>query len=85
MQFDFKVTCWERITVDKQYEAQILAGIQAGTIKSSTNIYDLLNGENAEVEILVETTQQISLEENNYSSTIEVIGDDGDTLFTNAK
>jgi hypothetical protein len=82
MKFDFKVTTWERITVDEEDVQQVLQGIKNGTLTSSNDIFNLIEG--CESEILDEATVQMSVAENGGECTIEVISEDGETIFTNA-
>lgn len=84
MQFDFKVTTWERITVDQEDEHKVLEAIKNGTVTSSNDIFDLLcDSGNISCEILNDATTPMSLESNGGFSTIEVIDEDGAAIFSN--
>jgi hypothetical protein len=84
MNFDFKVTVWERITVEEEDEQKVLDAIKNGTVTCSNDIYNLLSdSDNISCDFLDDTIEQISLEENDHQSTIEVVGDDGGSIFTN--
>jgi hypothetical protein len=83
MQFDFKVTTWERVTVNEKDEQKVLDAIKDGTLTCSSDIYDLF--ENVECKILIGLEEQMTVEENGGSSTIEVIDADGSTIFSNGK
>jgi hypothetical protein len=82
MEFDFKITTWERVTVSEKHEEKVLQGIKDGTITSAYQIFDIVDG--AECKKLDDTDEQLSVEENGGSSTIEVL-DGGDTIFTNGE
>jgi hypothetical protein len=85
MDFDFKVTTWERVTVDQEDEEKVLEAIKNGTVTSSNDIFDLLyDSGNISCEILDDTTNKMTIEENGGVSTIEIIDDNGQTIFTNA-
>jgi len=88
MQFDFKVTTWERIKVDTDQEEKILQAIKNGTINSVDDIYTLLEQDgiaNIESEMLLEFCEEMSLAENGGCSTIEVYDDNGKQVFKNGK
>jgi hypothetical protein len=83
MQFDFKITTWERVTVDQEDEQKVLEAIKDGSVTSANDIFNLCD--NADYNILAETEEQMTVEENGGSSTIEVIDADGNTIFSNGK
>lgn len=73
MKFDFKVETWERVLVDEKYEDIVLQGIKDGTIKCSDDIFNI-EGVNAElVSLNSDCIKQMTIEENNGFSTIEVL------------
>jgi len=78
MNFDFKITTWERVNVDADQEQDVLEAIKNGTITSSSDIFDFLADKgdaNVECNTMLEVDEQMTVEENNGSSTIEVIND----------
>ena len=83
MQFDFKVTTWERITVDQEDEQKVLEAIKDGSVTSANDIFNLCD--NADYNVLSDTSEQMTVEKNGYSFTIEVITNDGSIIFTNEK
>ena len=87
MDFDFKVTTWERVTVaNKEDEQKVLEAIKNGIVTSSNDIFDLFyDSSNISCEIIDDTTTKMTIEENGGSSTIEVIDADGSTIFSNGK
>lgn len=82
MDFDFKVTTWERVTVDPKHEEQLLRLIKEGEITSANDVfsYDF----DAECNKLDDADEQMTVEENGGASTIEVIGDNGENIFKNS-
>jgi hypothetical protein len=85
MQFDFKVTTWERISVSADQEEKVLDAIKRGEITSSNDIFNFLEDDgNISIETMLETTEQMTPEENDGQSTIEVLSTNGETIFTNA-
>ena len=88
MQFDFKVTSWQRITVSQEQEEKVLDAIKRGEINTASDVYNFLADEgdmNVNSETLLETETEMTLEDNGGFSTIEVIGDEGESLFKNGK
>jgi hypothetical protein len=88
MKFDFKVTTWERITIDTDQEEKVLQAIKNGSINSVDDIYTLLEQDgdaNIETEMLLDFCEQMSLVENGGCSTIEVYDDNGEQVFKNGK
>ena len=86
MNFDFKVTTWERISVDEEHEQEVLQLIKEGTIVDVQGIYNLMEEKgnaNLDSEVLVEFTEQMSLTANGGANTIEVYGDNGELEFEN--
>ena len=79
---DFKVTVWERVIIDDDKLDEVMAKIKSGEITSSD---DLLNEDcNAYfVGTVEETLEQMTPEENDNQSTIEVLDGDGNTICSN--
>jgi hypothetical protein len=82
MDFDFKITTWERITVPEEHEQKILEKIKSGEITTSNDIFDLF--EDSQMNILSEVEEQMSVEENGGCSTIEVF-DGTKRIYQNGK
>jgi len=85
MKFDFKITTWERVTVREENEQEVLQAIKNGKIESANDIYDFLADKgdmNIEYEKLTDVDEQMSVEDNDGASTIEVV-DAGKTIFSN--
>ena len=85
MKFDFKITTWERVTVREENEQEVLQAIKEGKIESAQDIFDFLADKgdmNIECEKLSDVDEQMSVEDNDGASTIEVV-DNGKTIFSN--
>jgi len=83
MDFDFKVTTWERITVPQEHEARVLKGIEDGEITCASDVWDICD--DADLEYVDVPSEQMSVEENGGEATIEVIDNGGITIFQNNK
>jgi hypothetical protein len=83
MDFDFKVTTWERIRVPKEKEQEVLKAIEDGKVTCANDIYGICDdAELHEIDGLA--SEQMSIEENDGQSTIEV-EEDGETLYQNGE
>jgi hypothetical protein len=83
MQIDFKITTWERITIPQELEQEVLKAIQNEEISSADDLIEMFGDECFNEGILSDVNQQMSIEENDYNATIEVINDKGNTIFDN--
>lgn len=88
MQFDFKITTWERITVEPKDEQKVLDAIKSGEIKTANDIFVFLEDNKCNEpsrDLLFETEVPMSLEENSGYSTIDVLDEDGNHIYQNGK
>lgn len=81
MDFDFKVTTWERVTVPEEHEEQVLRLIKEGEITSAEDVFKYEFDANCNK--LDDTDVQMTPDENGGNSTIEVVGDNGSHVFWN--
>ena len=82
MDFDFKITTWERATVPKEKEQEVLQAIKEGKIFESSDIWGICE----DLVILPLdniTSEPISVRDNDGCATIEVLDDDGETIYEN--
>lgn len=91
MTFEFKVTTWERVTVDKDVEDEVFQAIKDNIISSSDELFDYLyrnstreNTPYSDMDILIDSNEQMSLSENEWNATIEV-RDKFNVLWDNAE
>ena len=73
MYIDFKVTCWERVKIDDSIKDDVLNKLKLGVISSSSDLFDHYSDELFTFDNnMDDTAEQMSVEENNGMSTIEV-------------
>lgn len=70
MHVDFKISTWERIEIPEGKESQVKKLIESGEIESANDLSEFLGGTSSER--LMETDEQMTLEENGGYSTIEI-------------
>jgi len=84
MYANFKVTCWEKVQISDIADGEkLLDLILEDKITSSNDIYDHLPNINLSYEFQVETEEQMTIEENDGQSTMEVYNDDGTLIYDN--
>jgi len=85
MDFDFKITAWERVNVNEEDEGKVLQAIKDGIIKSSNDLYDFLGYQTKGIHChkIDDTEEPMTLESNNGYTTIDVIDDEGDSIWQN--
>ena len=90
MEIHFKITTWERIKIPEGYESKVKELLEKGYITCGDDIYEWFsdNDENAYNSLVCETVldcnEQMTLEENDGESTIEVY-ENGELFYENAK
>lgn len=86
MDFDFKVTVWQRVNVPEEIEDHVLKAIKSGKITSAIEVYAFLNEVTSDIycSTLLETEEQMTVEENDGNSTIEVV-ENGKTIWENGE
>jgi hypothetical protein len=82
-QVDFKVTVWERVTIDDDKLDDVIARIKDGTITSSNDLFSCLDDDCSYEGTIDDTMEQMLPIENDNQSTIEVLNGEGETIFTN--
>lgn len=82
MDFDFKVTTWERVKVSADKEKEVLEGIKSGKITCSSDIWNI--DDNASIAVINDIApEQMSKEDNNNNPTIEVLDSNGNNIYNN--
>lgn len=86
IEIDFKVTVWERIHVGPDIAKKVYDLVNKGKINTVNDIYNIKDIDTGELnsEILYETQEQMSLDDNDNQSTIEILCE-GNTIYSNAK
>jgi hypothetical protein len=82
---DFKITIWERVFIDDESVDEIAKKIKDGTINSSDDLINEFESITFDSDVMYETAEQITLEENDNQSTIELYNSEGETICTNEK
>jgi hypothetical protein len=82
MDFDFKITTWERVTVNTEDEQRVLDGIKDGSIRTAQDIFTAVG--DANLKKLDEVDETMSVSENGGCSTIEV-AENGEVIFKNGE
>ena len=92
MHVDFKVTTWERVelpdSLTEEQSESILDRIKSGIISTSNDLVEEVEnlGKDTDYSIIPETEEQLSVEENGGSSTLEVFINKGsDPLYKNGE
>jgi len=78
MRVHFKVTAWESVSLDDDYKEEVLEKLKSGEIKSANGLVEFLDskGSDPTYEMIPESEQQLTIEENDGYSTIEAVDDD---------
>jgi hypothetical protein len=80
---DFKITIWERIYIDDDKIDMVVDKIKNGEVASSDDMYTQFEDRVAIYnEVMYDTGEQMTLDENGGNSTIEVYRDNED-VYTN--
>ena len=84
MYLDIKITVWERFYIDQKNltEEQLIDLFQSGKIKNIQTLYDQENELVSNSEVLIETGEEITLEQNQGSSTMALF-DGAETIWEN--
>ena len=79
---DVKLTVWERYEFDsKEQMLDVKAKLENGELSSSIDVGDYLN---KDTELLLDTSEEMSIEDNGNCATMEILDDDGETIWQNA-
>jgi len=83
---DFKVTIWERVHFDDADIEKVSEKIKNGIVTSSEDMFTEFEDRVAhDSEFLLETAEQMPIEENDNQSTVELFNSEGETILTNEK
>ena len=82
---DFKITIWERVYIDDDKIDMVVEKIKNGEVVSSDDMYTQFEDRVAiHNEVMYDTGEQMTLDENGGNSTIEVYNGNHDDVYTNA-
>jgi hypothetical protein len=82
MHVDFKITTWERVEFDEEHNEAVKKAIENGEITSAEDLFNFLadrGDANVDLERLEDVDEQMSVEENDGCSTVQVW--EGDELI----
>jgi hypothetical protein len=89
MFIDYKTTVWERFEIDDQDKDLLLEFLKENPEASAMDIYDwyVINiGGDPHCETIEGTSEEMSVEENGGSSTLEILSSDGsEMIYQNGK
>lgn len=85
MEFQFKISVWEEIIVPENKEQEILQAIKDGKITCSNDVYGYCVSHDIQFEVLSDTEEQITPNNNNGESTIYVMDNEDETIYENGK
>lgn len=84
MRVYFKVTAWESVEIADDFMfKKVVAAIESGEIETADDLIEMYPEETNYEGIELETSNQMSLDENDYESTIEVYSDEHNKVFDN--
>jgi hypothetical protein len=84
MRVYFKVTAWESVDIsDETMLAKVVDAIESGEIETADELIEMYPEETTYGGIELETSNQMSLDENDYASTIEVWNNEHNIVFDN--
>lgn len=73
MEFTFKETVWASVSVPEEIEQDVLDSIKNGEVTTAEDIFQQFPTEGLEYDTIDNTSEQMSVEENDNQSTIEVM------------
>lgn len=85
MYVDFKITCWERVTIPEDRKEEIEGKIKDGTIETANDLVEYLDEDGVYEGMVEETEATMTPEDNDGFSTIEMGEKGKGTFFGNAK
>ena len=84
MQVDFKITTWERVEIPQEYQDQVIEALKSGEVSTAEDLIQLL-AEATYEGVIAETDEQMTPEDNGGCSTIDVLDEEGNTIWKNAE
>lgn len=80
---DVKLTIWERIEFESEEQMKdVLSKLKNNELVSSNDVCDYINSSTV---LLEDTTEEISIYENDGQPTMEILNEDGDTIWNNVE
>lgn len=77
MYIDYKITVWERFEIEDENKELLLAFLKENPNATGTDIYDWYcdNGGDPHVETIEGTSEEMTVEQNGGSSTLEIVSE----------
>ena len=72
MHVDFKVTTWERVEIPEEHKEKVKQAIKNGKVESANDLFNLDLEMQLDCEMLQDTSEQLTVDENKGCSTIEI-------------
>lgn len=83
MHADFKVTCWERVTIPPELEEEFLQKVKDGIIETAEDCFRQLSSNDLECTQLIETSECMTSEFNDGNPVMEILDDKDKTIYDN--
>jgi hypothetical protein len=78
---DTKVTIWDRMVFESEEQMlQAKAMLESGELKTGMDVSDHFN---LSAELMIDTQEEMYVEENNGYATLEIFNEEGDTVWDN--
>ena len=83
MDVDFKIITWQRVTIPEYAEETVLRKLKEGQITTIEEIFEI--AADSYMENLEEVETYMTVKENEGYSTIEVLNEEGETIWDNSE
>ena len=78
---DTKLTIWDRMEFESEEQMlQAKAMLESGELKTGMDVSDHFN---LSAELMIDTQEEVYVEENNGLPTLEIFNEEGDTVWHN--
>lgn len=79
MHIDFKITTWERVEVEEEFQEAVREAVKSGKINSADELFDFITelGGDPRCDKLDDVDEQMTPEENGGASTVEMFEEVG--------
>jgi hypothetical protein len=81
MHVDFKITTWERVFIPESDREKVLELLKSKTVESAEDLFNELDADDLIREEVEEVSIQMTVEENDGNSTIEMYEETGSPIL----
>ena len=81
MHVDFKITTWERVFIPESDKERVLELLKSKTVESAEDLFNELDADDLIREELEDVSIQMTVEENDGNSTIEMYEETGTPII----